>query len=226
MNDPMDRPIRLPWWRKKHWQQTGVAAGAVTALLATAFLLLGPSERSVRAAVSGMTIATVGKGTFHDFIPLRATVVPLETVYLDALEGGRIERLLVEAGDTVSKGKPLIEFSNTQLELDVLDREGRLIESITQLQAYETQLEQNHIANQKALAQIDYDITRLQRSLARRKALVDIDRRGELLDDRRRCGGETSFPGLRLPGRHGGFMADSPRALQPRLGCGGGARRA
>ena len=98
--------------------------------------------------------------------------MPLDTVYLDALEGGRVERILAQAGDTVTKGQPLVELSNAELELDVLDREGRLIESITQLQAYETQLEQNRIANQKSLAQIDYDIVRLKRSLARRNQLV------------------------------------------------------
>ena len=98
-------------------------------------------------------------------MPLRAKVVALNTVYLDAFEGGRVERLLAQAGDMVTKGQPLVELSNTELELDVLDREGRLIESITQLQAYETQLEQNRIGNLKALAQIQYDHIRLERSL-------------------------------------------------------------
>jgi HlyD family secretion protein len=69
----------------------------------------------------------------------------------------------------------LVELSNTELELDVLDREGRLVESITQLQTYETQLEQNRVANQKALAQIDYNVIRLQRSAARRNVLAADD---------------------------------------------------
>src|SRR6202022_5187846 len=45
------------------------------------------------------------------------------------------------------------------------------VESITQSQSYATQLEQNRVANQKALAQIDYNVTRLQRSGARRIVL-------------------------------------------------------
>src|SRR5271170_2736588 len=75
----------------------------------------------------------------------------------------------------VREGQPLVELSNTELELDVLDREGRLVESITQLQAYQTQLEQNRVANQKALAQIDYNLTRLQRSVTRRNILAAAD---------------------------------------------------
>ncbi|MGC2033249.1 MAG: HlyD family efflux transporter periplasmic adaptor subunit [Steroidobacteraceae bacterium] len=171
----MDRPIRLPWWRRKLWLQWGVAAVAAALLISIAVLFLGTPERSLRVAVASITLGRVLQGPFHDFIPLRGKVVPMNTVYLDALEGGRIDRILALAGDMVEEGQPLVELSNTELELDVLDREGRLVESITQLQTYETQLEQNRVANQKALALIDYDVTRLERSVGRRAILVADD---------------------------------------------------
>jgi HlyD family secretion protein len=171
----MDRPIRQPWWRRKLWLQTGIAVGAAVLLITIASMFLGSPERSVRVAATSVTVAHVTEGTFHDFIPLAGKVVPMNTVYLDALEGGRVDRILAQAGDIVSEGQALVELSNTELELDVLDREGRLVESITQLQAYQTQLEQNRVANQKALAQIDYAVIRLQRSVARRNILVEDD---------------------------------------------------
>jgi HlyD family secretion protein len=171
----MDRPIRLPWWRKKIWLQWSIALFAATLLVTTGILFLGTPERSIRVPAASATVARVSQGTFHDFIPVRGKVVPMNTVYLDALEGGRVDRILVQAGDTVTAGQPLVELSNTELELEVLDREGRLVESITQLQAYETQLEQNRVANQKALVQIEYNVTRLQRSVARRNILVADD---------------------------------------------------
>ena len=172
MNHAMDRPIRQAWWRKKRGLQLAIATLVAIVGVTTVTLMLGTAERSIRLPLTNVTIAPVTRGAFHDFVPLRATVEPFDTIYLDALEGGRVERILAQAGDTVTKGQPLVELSNAELELDVLDREGRLIESITQLQTYETQLEQNRIANQKALAQIDYDVIRLKRSLARRQQLV------------------------------------------------------
>jgi HlyD family secretion protein len=172
VNYATDRPLRQPWWRRRLWWQSGIAAGAACLGVATFVVFLGSPTHSVRVSVANLAIATVEHGTFHDFMPLRAKVVALNTVYLDALEGGRVDRVLAQAGDTITAGQSLVELSNTELELDVLDREGRLIESITQLQAYETQLEQNRVTNQKALAQIDYDIIRLGRSLARRKSLL------------------------------------------------------
>jgi HlyD family secretion protein len=171
----MDRPLRLPWWRKKLWLQGAMAAVVALLLIVVAVLFLGTAERSLRVATTSVTLGTVVQGPFHDFIPLRGKVVPMNTVYLDALEGGRVDRILAQAGDMVQEGQPLVELSNTELELDVLDREGRLVESITQLQAYETQLEQNRVANQKALAQIDYDVIRLERSVGRRIILASAD---------------------------------------------------
>jgi HlyD family secretion protein len=168
----MDSPILRPWWRRPKWVRAGIAAGAIMLIAAAATMFLGKAERSLRIEGEKITIAEVKRGAFHDFIPLRASVVALDTIYLDALEGGRVERVLAQPGDIVTAGQPLVELSNTQLELDVLDREGRLIESLTQLQTYETNLEQIRITNQKALAQIEYDIVRLERSLSRRKQLA------------------------------------------------------
>jgi HlyD family secretion protein len=167
----MDRPIVRPWWVRP--RRTTVLAASVAAIgIVIAIASLLPSERTLRVDLTKVTIATVARGVYQDFIPLRGRVVPLETIYLDALEGGRVERVLVEPGDFVQAGQPLVELSNTELELTVLDREARLVESITQLQAYQTQLEQNRVNNEKSLAAIDYDIVRLERAAQRRSSLA------------------------------------------------------
>jgi HlyD family secretion protein len=188
MNHVMDRPIRPAWWRNKYWTWLVVVTGMVLLGIVTATTFQATSSRALHMPLVMVTIARVTRGTFHDFVPLKATVTALDTTYLDALEGGRVERILAQAGDEVVAGQPLVELSNTELELDVLDREGRLIESITQLQAYQTQLEQNRINNQKALAQIDYNIVRLGRSLGRRtqlaaKGLEPVETRDTVQDE-------------------------------------------
>jgi HlyD family secretion protein len=171
-NHVMDRPIATPWWRSPRWLRSYALIAAIGFGMLALFLVFGMPERTVRVNLASITIATVSRGVFHDFVPLRAKVEALNSVYLDALEGGRVEKIWVQAGDTVTANQELVVLTNTELELDVLEREGRLIESITQLQSYETQLEQNRIANQKALSDIDYQVTRLRRSLGRRKQLV------------------------------------------------------
>ncbi|WP_293370975.1 efflux RND transporter periplasmic adaptor subunit [Phenylobacterium sp.] len=168
----MDRRIVLPWRRRRG---TLFAAGAAAALLAVGGLgmaVVGASRSSVRLPAQNVTIAAVERGVFHDFVVLRATAQPKDVIYLDALEGGQVQQVLAQAGDTLAAGQPVLRFRNTELELEVLDREGRLIESITQLQTYEKQLEDARVANEKAAAQIEYDITRLQRTAERRDALA------------------------------------------------------
>lgn len=169
----MDRPVVLPWWRRRRWINAALITTVTTIVIASIVAWLGPAGRSLRAQQSKLSIATVTDGRYQDFIPFRGTVVALETVYLDALEGGRVEQVHVQPGDEVTAGELLVELSNTELELTVLDREARLIESIVQLQAYQTQLEQNHLNNQKALAEIDYNIARLARSSKRRGNLME-----------------------------------------------------
>lgn len=169
----MDRPIALPWWRQRRWVEAAAIGLILVMAIASAIAWLGPAERTLRIPRERVTIAAVASDMYRDFIPFRGTAVSLETIYLDALEGGRVERVLAQPGDEVIPGQLLIELSNTELELTVLDREARLIESIVQLQAYQTQLAQNHLSNEKALAAIDYDIARLTRSVQRREALAE-----------------------------------------------------
>lgn len=165
----MDTPVPLRWWRRWYCKAAGAIVLAIAAYALLASMLNG--ERQLRIERDKLTISAVTRGTFHDFIPLRARIVPRETIYLDAIEGGRVEQVLVEPGDMVAKDQPLVRLSNTELELVVLDREARLIESITQLQARQSQLEQDRLDNQKQLASIEYNVVRLERALNRRKAL-------------------------------------------------------
>jgi len=172
MTAVMDRAIERPVWRRRRV----VLAGGVTALVLAAsgvgFAVMTSAASGMRVPAQNVTLGTVERGVFHDFVVLRATAQPKDVIYLDALEGGQVQEVLAQAGDMLAVGQPFLRFRNTELELEVLDREGRLVESITQLQSYEKQLEDTRVANEKAAAQIQYDITRLQRIAERRDALL------------------------------------------------------
>jgi HlyD family secretion protein len=169
---PTDRIRHLPWWQRQRTRRIGFV-GIIVSLTILVGLLIRQPDSSARVGLKSLSLATVETGTFHDYVALRPRVTALNTVYLDAQAGGRVERVLARAGDMVADGQVLLELSNSQWELDVLEREARVVESISQLESYQTQLEQNRIANQRSLAQIDYDVMRLRRSLSRRKALAN-----------------------------------------------------
>lgn len=172
----MDRPVHRPAWAPTGWPlpaRIGVAVAIiVTALVLALRLAAEIGVRTLRVPVQQVTIATVEQGVFHDLIPLHASVVPRETVYVDAIDGGRVDRVLVEPGDLVQEGQPMIGLSNTNLALQVIQQESQLNQAISQLEQNEITLEQEELSNARALAQIDYNILRLSRSTARRENLA------------------------------------------------------
>ena len=188
----MDRQIRRGFWSPRRWP-LGVRIG-IAALLTLAVvvpivrLLVGADARTLRVPAEQVTIVAVERGIFHDLIPLRANVVPQETVYVDAIDGGRVDRVLVEAGDMVEEGQPLIELSNTNLALQVIQQESQLNQAISQLEQNEIALEENQLSNDRALAEIDYNLVRLGRSAERRvglaeKGLVPAEQRDVVTDE-------------------------------------------
>ena len=101
------------------------AAGGVGALLfAWWFVDAVMGGRSLSVNAKRVTVSTVTTGTFEDFIPLRGRLVPRSTVFLDAIEGGRVEQILVEDGAIVEAGDMIAVLSNTNLQLEVLGREA------------------------------------------------------------------------------------------------------
>ena len=188
----MDRPVRRPAWAPTGWPlpaRIGIAIAIIVVVLMVALrLVAGAGVRTLRVPLQQVTLATVERGVFHDLIPLRANVVPRETVYVDAIDGGRVDRVLVEPGDMVQEDQPMIELSNTNLALQVIQQESQLNQAISQLQQNEISLEQEQLSNARALAQIDYNILRLGRSMARReglaaKGLVSVEDRDLVADE-------------------------------------------
>ncbi len=142
-------------------------------MLSALVWVLGTADgRRLRVTEDRITVSTVRTGQFEDFIPVRGRVVPLRTIYLDAIEGGRVEQVLVEDGALVSAGQPLVVLSNTALQLDVIAREAQVAEQLNNIRTLELQLEQNRIGHKRELVEADYQITRLTDQAERRRALV------------------------------------------------------
>lgn len=166
----MDRVVEKKGLTKRIKMMIG--GGAATVALA-AFLLLAPSGNSQTVDASRITVSSVQKGVFEDFLPLRGRVTPSLTVYLDAVEGGRVEQVLVEDGATVQKGQLLAVMSNAQLQLDVLSREAQVTEQLNIMRGQELALERARLESRRNLVEADYQLSRLKRQLDRDGALVE-----------------------------------------------------
>jgi HlyD family secretion protein len=169
----MDRVIEKTPWQKYHKPATWIA-GVVLALLA--FWFFKPDAgRALKVQNDRIVVSTVTMGEFDDYIPVRGQVAPLKTVFLDAIEGGRVEAIHVEDGAQVKLGDLIVELSNTTLQLDVIAREAEVTEQLNNLRNTELSLEQNRLEHKRNLVDINYNIVRLRREIDRLTPLVSKD---------------------------------------------------
>jgi HlyD family secretion protein len=140
----------------------GAGAGAIL-LLILLFWLLAPRSGSQTVNPARLTISQVQQGIFEDFLPLRARVAPLVTVYLDAVEGGRVEQLAVEDGASVTKGQLLAVLSNADLQLSTLARQTEVEQQLNNMRSQELALQQTRSANRRELNQVETDLSKAQR---------------------------------------------------------------
>ncbi len=160
----MDRKVEK---KTSHARRAAYAAGGIAALLfAWWFVDTLMGGRSLSINSQRITVSNVTVGTYEDFIPLRGRLVPRSTVYLDAIEGGRVEQILLEDGAMVEAGDMIAVLSNTNLQLEVLGREAAVTEQLNNMRTIELQLEQNRLSHKRNLVEIDYQITRLSREIS------------------------------------------------------------
>lgn len=166
----MDKPLAKT---RARWLSRAALAVVILVMIVTALAVLWPEDgRRLYLSQDQISEARVEHGVFEDFIPLRARVAPRRTVFLDAVEGGRVESIVVEDGATVDAGQLLVRLSNAQLQLDVIARESEVTQQINNLNTLQLSLEQNRLSHQRKLVELDHQIRQLERRVKDGQALI------------------------------------------------------
>jgi len=149
----------------------GIGAGAAL-ILALLFWWFMPGAGSQTVTKNRLTISTVQTGRFEDFIPLRAKVTPLLTVYIDSIEGGRVDKVLVEDGTDVVAGQPIAMLSNAELQLSTLARQTEVEQQINNMRSQELALSQTRLSNERAILDAQLALTTARRQYEREAPLA------------------------------------------------------
>jgi HlyD family secretion protein len=166
----MDRIIEKPKWPLRRIAWISVAAAVPIAISLN--LLFGDRSSKLNINSERLRISEIREGPFQEFIPVNGAVIPIQTIYLDAVEGGRVERRFLEAGTMVEQGDELIELSNTSLLLDIMYREAELFQQSNNLRNTQLAMDQRKLELQAQLIELDYQITRSRRVRDRNVALL------------------------------------------------------
>ncbi len=120
-----------------------------------------------------ITISDIKMGQFKEYIPQTGEVQPSRTVYLDALEGGNIKRVIRESGAIVKEGDPIMEIANMNREIAVLQQEASLVEAINRSRDSRLAILRNDLEQRQLLALIDNQLAVLEPQYIRQKQLYE-----------------------------------------------------
>lgn len=140
----MDRKIEKKTWT---WQRLTLIGGALalaTVLIASIYRDAGTSRLNVEK--ERLLLDTVEQGVFKEYITLFGVVEPIKTVYLDAIEGGRVEEVFVENGSMVKKGQDILRLSNLELQLNVLNQEAQIVNQINDIRQTSILMDQQSLS--------------------------------------------------------------------------------
>ena len=168
----MDKKIERSFTQKYLKKFTLAALALGVAAAAYGFTQSSDTGRSQHIDRSSLTVSTVKQGAFKDALSLRGQVVPKTSIYLDTIAGGQVEERLVEQGEYVEKGQPLVRLSNTNLQLDVMSREAQVTEQLNFLRNTQMTMETSRLNLRRDLLEIELKITHLTRRLKQTKPLV------------------------------------------------------
>lgn len=145
----MDRAIAKKKWSVKRLVTIGVSVGIAALIGASYYFTSGKSRLNVDT--ERIIISEIKKGPYKDAIPVNGIVLPLTTIYLDAVEGGRVEEKYVEDGTVMKKGQPILRLSNTDLELNLLSQQSNVYNTLTQMQIARNAALQNTVTKRNQL---------------------------------------------------------------------------
>ena len=165
----MDRKIKKKKWPPK--RIAGLAAVVIFIGVVIYVFLFKFSKSTLNVKKERITVSTVTEGPFQEYIPVIGNVLPIDTVFIDADEGGRVENIFVRAGTIVEEGDPILELANTDLLLTIMWREAELFQQTDNLRRTRLSLEQYRLQLNQELAQIDNLLLQQQRTYERYKEL-------------------------------------------------------
>ncbi|MCB0561771.1 MAG: HlyD family efflux transporter periplasmic adaptor subunit [Lewinellaceae bacterium] len=167
----MDKKIDKKNWTVKRVGLYTIAVAAVVFLFSTIYKEAGTSRLNVQR--ERLLTDTVETGVFKEFITLFGVVEPISTVYLDAIESGRVEEIFIENGAMVSEGENLMRLSNLELQLNVLNQEAQIITQINTIRNTSILMDQQSLSIKEQALDVAYRIDQLEKRTARNKSLYN-----------------------------------------------------
>ncbi|MCQ2202980.1 MAG: efflux RND transporter periplasmic adaptor subunit [Bacteroidales bacterium] len=156
--------------RRKHIPYI-VCGGVLVAFVG--WMLFGNHAATMQVEENALTISTVTRNEFKDYVRVNGQVVPIQVVQISPEEGGIVMEKVVEEGATVKKGDVIVRLSNSNLDLQILNAEAELAEKQNLLRNTQVAMQQDKLNNETEKVSLDIDTQRKQRTYKQNERLYE-----------------------------------------------------
>ena len=165
----MDKKIE-----RKKWSIQRISLYAF-GLIAVGFIVYTLTQEASASRLNVQTerllTDTVRQGVFKEYTTIFGVVEPVKTVYLDAIESGRVEAILVENGAMVEQGQEILRLSNLDLQLNVLNQEAQIINQINTIRNTSILMDRQSLNLKEQSLDVTYRIDLLEKQTNRNRQL-------------------------------------------------------
>jgi HlyD family secretion protein len=149
-----------------------IIVGSLALLFACYNIFFGDKSSKLNVEIGKITIEDVQKDIFQDYIAVQGVVEPIQTIFLDAVEGGRVEEKLKEEGSMLKKGETIIRLSNNNLILEISNNEAAVARAVSELRTARLMMDQQMLNSNIQILELTKQVNKERRAFEKNQVLI------------------------------------------------------
>jgi len=148
---------------------------SIIVLLVAYNLVFGDKSSKLNVELEKISIAEIQRDVFQDYIAVIGTVEPIQTIYLDAIESGRVEEILREEGSKLKKGDIILRLSNNNLILEISNVEAQIARAVNDQRNARLMMVQQQLNSESQIIETERLLAQHERAYKNNKILYEQD---------------------------------------------------
>ena len=168
-----------PWYVKYRYY---LLAGTLFLAFAVYVLILALGPRQLQIDAEDYKIAEVEEAPFLEYVDVEGLVQPIQTIQVNALESGFVERIVAEEGAMLEVGDTILVLSNPELLRTIDDEQADWANQQRNYQEQEIEMQQRSITLRQQALDAEHQMASLDKSLkqSREEYRMGIKSKAEL----------------------------------------------
>lgn len=168
-----------PWYIKYRYY---LICGAVFMCFAIYVIILALSPRQLKIEAEDHKIAQATEAPFMEYIDVEGLVQPIQTIQVNALENGFVEKIVAEEGAMLNVGDTILVITNPELLRAIDDEQSEWQNQQRNYREQEIEMQQRSITLRQQALDAEHQMSSLDKSLkqSREEYRMGIKSKAEL----------------------------------------------